>query len=254
MELRFLKESFIPENQVKLMLIDGRTPSPILEKLSSLGIDFILTKKCSTVHDSISYHPDIQLHPLGNGKFAVCLESFEYISKELLKYNCEIICGTKPLNSNYPGDIAYNIARIGEICLHNFKYTEPIIKNYFQENNLLMANVKQGYSKCSTALLKKSAIITSDVGIHGTAIKYGIDSLLISPGNIVLKGQPYGFTGGCTGLISPDILAVTGSFENHPDYEKIITHAKKHSVKILPLSKNIPIDLGSLIPILESTI
>lgn len=254
MKLRFLKEPFIPESQVKLILVDGRTPEPILEKLSALGIDFILTEKCTSVYDSISYHPDIQIHPLGNGQFIVCPESYKYLSKKLLQYNCKTICGAIPLKSNYPNDIAYNVARIGEICLHNFNYTEPVIKNYFKENGLFMANVKQGYSKCSTAILKKSAIITSDIGIHRTAIKYRIDSLLISSGHIALEDQPYGFIGGCTGLISPGILAVTGSLENHPDYEKIINHAKKHSVEILFLSENIPIDLGSFIPILELSI
>jgi len=254
MELRFLKQPFIPEKQVKLMLIDGRTPETILKELSSLGIDFILTEKCNSVQESISYHPDIQLHPLGNGRFAVCQESFENLSNKLSKYNCEIICGTNPLKSNYPNDIAYNVARIGEICFHNFKYTAPIIKSHFVDNGLVMLNVKQGYSKCSVVILNKSAIITSDKGIHEAALKYGIDSMLISSGNIVLEGQSYGFIGGCTGLISPDILAVTGSLENHPDYKKIMNHAKKHSIEILFLSGNIPIDVGSLIPIMEAAI
>ncbi|MGE5329634.1 MAG: DUF6873 family GME fold protein [Deltaproteobacteria bacterium] len=254
MGLRFLKQPFIPEKQVKLMLIDGSTPYPILEKLSSLGISLILTEKCTSVQESISYHPDIQLHPLGSNKIAVCPESFKTFSKKLLPYGFKIICGTNPLRSNYPDDIAYNVARIGKICFHNFKYTAPIIRSYFEDNRLVMLNVKQGYSKCSIAILNKSAIITSDKGIHETAFKYGIDSLLISPGNITLKDQSYGFIGGCTGLLSPDILAVTGSLENHPDCKKIINHAKKYSIEILPLSKDIPIDVGSLIPLMEESI
>jgi len=251
MELKFLKEPFIPESKVKLMLIDGRTPVAILEKLSSLGIDFILTEKCNSVHESISYHPDIQLHPLGNGRFAVCPKSFEILSKKLSAYGLEIICGTNPLKSNYPSDIAYNVARIGEICLHNFKYTEPIIKKYFEDNGFIMANVRQGYSKCSVVILNKSAIITSDKGIHEAGLINGIDSLLISPGNIMLDGESYGFIGGCTGLISPEVLAITGSIEKHPDYKRIMDFANKHNVDILFLSEQTPIDVGSLIPVLE---
>jgi len=252
MELRFLKEPFIPESKVKLMLIDGRTPESILEKLSSLGINFIFTEKCTSVHDSISFHPDIQLHPLGNSKFVVCPQSFETLSEKLSQHDCKIICGTNPLTSNYPGDVAYNVARIGKICLHNFIYTDPIIKNYLKENKFVLENVKQGYSKCSVAILNKSAIITSDKGIHQSATKHGIDSLMISSGYIKLDGQSYGFIGGCTGLITPNLLAITGTLERHPDYKRIMNFAYKHDISIMFLSENIPIDIGSLIPILES--
>lgn len=254
MELRFLEEPFIPKSKVKIMLIDGRTQEHILNKLSSFGIDFILTEKCPSVHESLSYHPDIQLHPLGNGKFVVCPELFQSLSNKLSKFGCEIVCGTNSLKSNYPEDIAYNVARIGDVCLHNFKYTDPIIRNYFQDNMLQTANVKQGYSKCSVSILNKSAIITPDKGIHETALKTGIDSLLISSGYVTLEGMSYGFIGGCTGLISPDLLAITGSLKNHPDCREILSFAKKHKVDILFLSETTPVDLGSLIPIKESAV
>lgn len=251
MELRFLEEPFIPKSKVKLMLIDGRASEDILDKLSSFGIDFILTQKNPNVSESVSYHPDIQVYPLGNGSFISCPESLNYLSEKLSQYRCEIIPGETSLKSNYPVDAAYNVARIGKLCLHNFKYTEPLILKEIENKSFQKVNIKQGYSKCSTAILNDSAIITSDNGIHKAALKNGIDSLLISPGHINLPGESYGFIGGCSGLIAPDIFAVTGCLDKHPDYKAIVKFIGKQQLELVFLSSKEPIDLGSLIPVLE---
>lgn len=249
--LRYLKNPFVPERKVSLILIDGRAPEDILNKLESLGIECIKTNACSSVYSSISYHPDIQMHPLGGNRIIVSPEMHESLSKKLQKFNFNIICGSTHLKSNYPEDIAYNVARIGPYCLHNLKYTDPVLKKHLEEKGLTFINIKQGYSKCSISVISNSAIITSDAGIHKAASENRIDSLLISPDSIQLAGQSHGFIGGCTGLITPDILAVTGSLEKHPDYSNIKMFLAKHGVKMVNLSDSSPIDLGSLIPLLE---
>lgn len=251
MELNYIKTPFIPQKQVKLMLVDGRTPEKILNKLASLNIEVILTESCKGLNPSISYHPDIQLHPLGNEKIVVSPNSYPDIKKKLSKYGFNLIQGASLLKSNYPEDIAYNIARIGNYCFHKLKHTDTVIKKHLEAEGVLFINVNQGYSKCSTAVVNKTAIITSDKSIHKAAIKNGIDTLLIEPGYIKLEGQNYGFIGGCTGLIAPNVLAVTGSLKYHPDYERILQFLSKYKVEPVWLSDEIPIDLGSLIPLLE---
>lgn len=251
MNLNFLKHPFIPENHVKLMLVDGRTPEHILCKLSSFGIDLILTDPCNSVYPSISCHPDIQLHSLGNGNIVASPNMFENIKNKLSKYSFNIICGHSVLKSNYPEDIAYNIARIGNICFHKLDCTDPIVKKNLVVNGLTLVNVNQGYTKCSTAIISNSAIITSDKGIHKAALQNGIDSLLIVPGYIHLKDLNYGFIGGCTGLIAPGVLVTTGSLESHPEFKKVLEFLNKHKVEMISLTSSIPIDIGSLIPLLE---
>ncbi len=251
MNLNFLKHPFIPEKRVKLILIDGRTPEHILYKLSSFGIDLILTDPCNFVYPSISYHPDIQLYSLGNGNLVTPPSMFENIKSKLSKYSFNIICGHSVLKSNYPEDIAYNVARIGDICFHKLNCTDPIIKKTLVVNGLTLVNVNQGYTKCSTAIISNSAIITSDKGIQKAALQNGIDSLLIAPGYIHLKDLNYGFIGGCIGLIAPDVLVITGSLQSHPDFKKVLEFLNKHKVEMISLTNSIPIDIGSLIPLLE---
>lgn len=252
MALNFLNTPFIPQQQVKLMLIDGRVREDILYKLSSFNIDCILTDRCTSLHSSISYHPDIQLHPLGDDKLVISPNMYENIKAKLQQFSFNTICGSSFLKSNYPENIAYNVARIGNFCFHNLKYTDAVLSLYLQNKGLQFINIAQGYSKCSVTVINYTAIVTSDKGIHKAALKNGIDSLLISPGYIELENQPYGFIGGCTGLISPDVLAVTGSLKNHPDCKRIFEFCAKHKVEIIFLSDRIPIDLGSLIPLLEA--
>lgn len=252
MSYDYIEVPFIPKKQVKLIVADGRTPEGILKKLDSFGIDIILTTGCLPLHHSIAHHPDIQLHPLGNRHIVVCPNCLDSLEPKLSGYGLNAIPGRTVLKSNYPDNIAYNVARVGSICFHRFKHTDPAIKENLEQQRLLLVNVKQGYSKCSTAVISSSAIITSDKTIHNMAIENCIDSLLITAGYISLEGRNYGFIGGCTGLVSSGVLAVTGSLKEHPDYHRIKTFLAKHKVELECLSDHTPIDVGSLIPLLES--
>ena len=252
MKFNYLKNPFIPEKQVKLMLVDGRISEYMLHILSSFNIDLILTDECESLNPSISYHPDIQLHPLGNKDIVVSPNMYLNIKEKLSKYQFNIVCGNSILRSNYPEDIAYNIGRIGNFCFHNLKHTDSVLTRNLQYNGIKFVNIKQGYTKCSMAIINKTAVITSDRGIHSKALENHMDSLLISPGYIALQGKNYGFIGGCTGLIAPGLLAITGSLKMHPDYAEIKEFLTKHKVETLYLSDHMPIDLGSLIPLLEA--
>ncbi len=251
MNIAFLKTPFIPEKQVRLIAVDARAPEYILNKLASMGMNLIPVKPCENIHSPVSGHPDILLHPLKSRNILVAPNApYELVSK-LDNYGFTVIHGHSFLKSNYPEDIAYNVARIGEVCFHKLEHTDPVLKKYLLEDGLTLINVNQGYSKCSVAILSSRAIITSDSGIHAAALENRIESLLISPGYIELKGHDYGFIGGCTGLIGPEVLAVTGSLSSHPDYDRIKTFLRKHRIDMVCLSEKRPVDLGSLIPLME---
>ncbi len=251
MNTAILETPFIPVKHVRLIAIDARAPEYILNKLASMGIDLIPVEPCENIHSAVSGHPDILLHPLKNQKILVAPNApYELVSK-LENFGFITIPGHSFLKSNYPEDIAYNVARIGEVCFHKLKHTDPVLKKNLLEDGLTLINVKQGYSKCSVAILNNRTIITSDKGIHTSALENQIESLLISPGYIELKGHDYGFIGGCTGLIGPGVLAVTGSLNSHPDHDRIETFVRKHQIDLVYLSEKRPVDLGSLIPLIE---
>ena len=87
--------------------------------------------------------------------------------------------------------------------------------------------------------------------IYKEVIKYGIDCLLIEKGHIDLFELNYGFIGGCSFLISNNELAFLGNIKNHTDYDKILDFIQSKNKKLVSLSDDKLLDLGSVIPLLE---
>ena len=69
------------------------------------------------------------------------------------------------------------------------------IINYAKQSGKRFVNVNQGYSKCSVAKVSEKAAITADSSLYKAMTEQGIDVLLISQGNITLKGYDCGFIG-----------------------------------------------------------
>ena len=174
---------------------------------------------------------------------------YDYYNDILSNYNFNVIKGNSLISKKYPNNIQYNVAILGNYAIHNFKYTDNIILEYLDKFNIKKINVKQGYCKCSICIVDENSIITSDEGIHKEVIKYGIDSLLIEKGYIDLFDLDYGFIGGCSGLISKDTLSFFGDIKKHPDYNRILEFVNKKNKKIISLSNEKLLDLGSLIPL-----
>lgn len=106
--------------------------------------------------------------------------------------------------------------------------------------------VKQGYARCSVCKLTEDAIITADKGIASAAMQNGVDVLIISEGSILLEGCDYGFIGGAS-FTYDDTVFFFGKIEDHPDFEKMSDFAKKHSVKLVSMSKTPLCDVGGAV-------
>ena len=247
----FLGTPFLPLKKVTIAMIDSRMDPEIKRHLRNQGIDLIEMPPCHTLYDSISCHPDIQCHPVGGNRIVVAPNVSESLKNQLIQHNFEIITGNTSLEGNYPKDIAYNVARIGDYALHNAAYTDPVLKDILDSLGVKLVHVNQGYSKCSAAIVSEHALITSDKGMAAAARECGIDVLLIRPGHIMLKGMNYGFIGGTCGLTGPDELFFTGDIEQHPDYPQISSFAAKHGKRIQAYKGKNLTDVGSIIPLKE---
>jgi len=75
--------------------------------------------------------------------------------------------------------------------------------------------------------------------------------LLIEKGHIDLFELNYGFIGGCSFLLSNNELAFLGNIKKHPDYDKILNFVKSKNKKLISLSNDKLIDLGSVIQLME---
>lgn len=242
-----LNNPFIPINKANIAIVAGNANREIINNLEDKGLRVIKTIKCEDVDESIAYHPDIVMHPINYNTLIIAPNVFAYYKDKFKGLNLNLIKGEKELICKYPGDIAYNVGRIYGNAIHNFSYTDELLKYYLLKEGLNLIDVKQGYTKCSISVVDQKSIITSDIPIYIKLNDLGFNVLNIKPGFIELKGQSYGFIGGCSGNISKDIIAFSGSLKDHPDREKIEKFILSRNKKIEYLSKKAITDIGTII-------
>lgn len=242
-----MNNPFIPFNKANVAIVDGRIDSESIKTLENMDLKVILTTKCKEVAEPISYHPDIVMHPINHNTLVIAPNVFDYYEDKLSGMGIDLIIGEKYLSKEYPNNIAYNVGRVYGSAIHNFKYTDRVLLQELKKQGLNLINVKQGYSKCSMAIVDEKAIITSDNGIYEKIIQNGIDSLLIQPGSIVLKGYNYGFIGGTCGNLSRNEIVFSGCIDYHPDSKKIKKFLKKYNKKYYSLNRKALLDIGTII-------
>lgn len=256
MEVLALQETYIqtpnlPKKRVRLVLIDHRVHRDVIKYLTNKNIIPVETITCNELYEAVQGHPDMVLHHLGGKDIVIAPNVIDYYKVKLEAYGFHVITGNTYLKRNYPNNIAYNVCRVGNFIIHNFKYTDEVLLNYFEEQNYTKIHVAQGYSKCSVAVIHDKAIITSDIAIHKEVTKFGIDSLLISPGDIILPKLNYGFIGGTCGYLSNKDLAFFGDPRFHKEFDKISNFLKKYNKNIVVLRQDMLQDYGTLVPLIE---
>ena len=235
----------LPEKNPEFFVINKYADESMFK---STNARIIKGEKVQNLTAPTDTHIDMQFVHLGENKF-VCEKSLYPYYKSVLGGKFDIMCGETALESHYPGDIAYNIARVGRFVIHNFKYTDSVIKKYISDNNLVCVNVSQGYAKCNVCVVDENSVITEDKGIFSACEKHGINCLLIRSGYVSLKGYKNGFIGGASVKINKNTLAFFGEIEKHPDFEKINGFLNTRSIKSVSLKKGALCDIGSAVVI-----
>ncbi|MDE4542103.1 DUF6873 family GME fold protein [Thermoanaerobacterium sp. R66] len=243
-----MKNPYVPDKKVRCVVVDGRHYD-VAESLRKMEIEVVMTKRHTSLYEAISYHPDIIVHNAGDRQIVLAPDVDENFVGEIKKLNLEVIFGKTVLSRNYPDNIAYNVARLGDYAFHNLKYTDPVLREVLEKKGVKFIHVKQGYTKCNMAIVDNISFITSDAGIYETALKEGFDCLLIEQGGIKLDGFDYGFIGGASGLIDKDVFCVAGDLRYHNEYKKIIDFLKYKNKEIIFLSSGEVKDIGSIIPL-----
>jgi len=243
----------LPTEDVVTLIIDGRAPQKIKEMLIKRKISIIQTSAHPDVYPAVAYHPDIMLHHIGENIIVYAPNTPQPLIYELSGRGFEMKRGATLLGNKYPHTIAYNIARVGNYAFHNTRYTDPVVKELLLERGIELIHIKQGYSKCLTCIVNQNSIITSDLEIYKKAKEVGIDALLIEPDESI-KLEPFdmGFLGGATGLIGKNRLAFAGNLEFHKNFKEILTFLSLKAVDVVMLNDERLIDLGTIIPIIQS--
>jgi hypothetical protein len=242
-----LTNPFIPLRDADTVIVAGNADDEVLESLKNLNLKIISTIKCLDVDESISYHPDIVIHPVNYNTLVIAPNVYDYYKDALSDTGLKVIKGEKKLGVKYPYDVAYNVGRMYAIAIHNLEYTDQVLKYYLLREGLDLVNINQGYSKCSLAIIDEKSAITADKPMFELLKAKGYDMLLIEQGYIELENQNYGFIGGTTGNYSKDRILISGQLNNHPDKDQILEFIDSKNKKIHILSTNNIVDIGTII-------
>ncbi|MCR5482473.1 MAG: hypothetical protein K6F52_06725 [Clostridia bacterium] len=192
------------------------------------GHEIIEIGATGAVYPAVETHPDIYMCKLGAEP-----------DDKVFKGDIE------ELGFEYPYDVKFNAACIGDFFIHNLKFTsEKLLKaaDCFQG-----VNIKQGYTKCNLVVVDNNSAITSDAGIFKALRQIDeIDILKVRTGYVKLEGFEYGFLGGASGRVGSEIL-FNGNLEKHPDFAQIRDFIEARGLSLKYFKEYELEDIGSII-------
>lgn len=229
---------------MKYALVDYRIN--IIEKsnLEKLGCTVITCPPYEKLYKAVCGHPDMLVHVIDRKSILVHKNMPTHFVELLESLNFNVLKSHSSILAKYPYDIALNAVNLSSLFMHYLKYTDATLLD--KVKNKILINVKQGYTKCSTAVVSESAIITSDKSIANSLKSTDIDVLLLPPGDIDLPGLDYGFIGGCCGKVDDTTLAFYGDLSYYTYGKEVLSFLKKHNVKPVYLRNGKLIDRGSI--------
>ena len=199
------------------------------EYLEHKGWNISIISGASHLKTHISSHPDIYMCKLG------------------VMDEAPVFFGDPDrLGDRYPADVPYNAACTGKYFIHNLKYTDEKLLDYARSLDLILIDIRQGYSKCSIAVIDENSVITSDEGAAKVLKASGLDVLTIRKGHIKLPGYDYGFIGGTCGRAGNEII-FNGDLTRHPDCQLITEFIGSKGLAIKYFEGYELEDIGSII-------
>lgn len=229
------------------ILLSEKANDSIKEYLREHGHSIVEIQSTEAVYDAISSHADIYLCKLGN-RLLLAKEQRPFIKDDLTKFGVPYTVGSSKLGYQYPDNVKYNAAVIGNHFVHNLKLTEPALLDNAKSLGMNVIHVKQGYTKCNLVIVDGHSVITSDQGVCQALSSSGIDVLLISQGHVKLDGFLYGFLGGASGRVGNEIL-FHGDLSVHPDFPSIMRFIEERGLQIKYFPEYPLEDIGSIVEI-----
>lgn len=235
----------LPHSPVKLALVSGEYPR-LAEALKRRGIASIETVPDPRLPRPTASHPDMQVCFLPEGPYVLRQSP---LRDKLASWGLEAEeTGALP-QKEYPGDVLCNGFVWGGFLVATPKTLDARIQAAARRQGLEALPVRQGYASCAVARIDGKAAVTADKGMARRLTSCGFDVLCIQPGFIDLPGYDTGFFGGCCGKIAPDVLAVSGRLDSHPDGGRIRAFIESRGVAVWELTPDRLVDVGGILPL-----
>lgn len=233
----------LPQGAVKTALCGDNANA--VKLLSGHGIDVITIDSDKRLPKPVCSHADMLCCHLSEDIIFTYSQS---AGKAVQKLGIECIVPDIVPQPIYPYDIALNCAVVGKYLVANLNYACGELLAAAQKLGLELINVKQGYARCSIAIIDANSVITADKNIAAKLREKGIDVLLIRPGHINLPGYDYGFIGGTCGKIAEDKILFFGNPDLHPDGSSIRRFIESKGISVIAADGQL-FDFGGFIPI-----
>ncbi|MEE0101779.1 MAG: hypothetical protein U0I48_08600 [Acutalibacteraceae bacterium] len=248
--MHFLFDANLPQSSVQTVIISGEYPC-FINRVEELGIRAVQTRPCFSMPFPERYHADMQCLYLGREQLIV-LRECRALQDRLREKGIPFIKAVNNIAANeYPYHVLLNSLVMKRHIFCNKKYADPKILEVCEKNSIEIITVRQGYARCSAAVISENALVTADESIYRSAVKLGYDVLKIQEGHIKLPGFSHGFIGGCCALLESGQLFFTGDITQHPDYDVIKNFARNHGVYLNSLDKCELTDIGGMVLLTE---
>ena len=241
----------------KYILADFRMRQEEKEYIKQLGYEIIEVSYNNELYDEIAAHVDISYVKIKD-TVITSPDRFVELSKII---KCDV--GNKEISKEYPYDIPYNVCIMGINAIHNFKYTDEIVKEKLEKEQYNLINVNQGYTKCSIAVIDDRSCITSDIDIAKKLMDNGIDVLFVYEPDIKLLKRTnqnetiqnrmffeysdmQGFIGGAMARIEDEVI-LFGDANKLLNKDKIINFIESKGIKLKWFEGLDVVDYGSIV-------
>ncbi len=224
------------------ILVDNKMSEKVKASLSLYG-EVTAVPEWERLPAPISSHPDILFYPLPSGKILVGADYYNANRTFFDSLGLDLVLGSRTPCGAYPDDVIYDCLGVNDVLYGREGSVSEDILPYYSH----FVPVKQGYARCSVALLGGGCAVTADKGLSFAMKKNGIDVLDIRSGFISLSGYDSGFIGGSGAALGGGIYGFFGDIYSHPDGEKIVEFAFNHRIKAVSLSDEPLSDNGGLL-------
>lgn len=216
----------------------------IINNLKKYG-KVILVYPNKNLAEPVCCHADMQITQIDRRSLVYSKSINPTTLEELKNAGITMYEGNRDLTLKYPGNIAYNVLKVGRNIYHNTKFTDCVVKDIFEKIGCNFIYVKQGYAGCSSIYIK-DFILTTDEGIEKKARTLGDKCFYFNGDDIILKGYNRGFIGGSSGYIEDLGLLLTGTLDKLKEGNKVRGFLEKENINVIELS-DMPIeDIGGI--------
>ena len=243
----------LPSGPVTAVALSQRAPESVRKALMDRGIRIVEVTPCRDLPTPEQCHPDMLLCHLGGRRLMVGDPNAPYLA-ELSELGFQWELAEKLPRGTYPDSISLNALLLENNIIGLLPHIDKKITNIYKPDIQQKIFCRQGYARCSVCVVNYNSVITEDKSIY-KALKIHnqkIDVLLISAGFAHLSGYPYGFIGGCSGLLDKDLLAFSGVINRHPDFESIQKFLSRHKVRYFSITDGALEDIGGIMPLCEN--